>query len=273
MKNKMSLSRQHLYQYEDLKHSIVNEEKAAIYCYLPNVASTNFQQVFLGLQSDIPKFKVLQVGSYLEYFTHSKRFTVKDFNQFKPEIQSRLLRIYKNILVVRDPLEPLLLAYADRFLHANGLRKEEYHDKVANFYEQRPDLRVKNDMCIEFGSEEISFKEFLIYFCDVYEAKEYVDEHFAASYQLCNPCSIQYDYICKYETLNTDASYIFNQLNIAINSQKKTFSSDSKVILAENLYKVIPARLLRKTWNVIQLDYHMFGYKLPVWYKEKMREK
>ncbi|XP_053377344.1 carbohydrate sulfotransferase 11-like [Mercenaria mercenaria] len=273
MKEKnLSPPNQPLYQHEDLKHLIYNKDHQVLYCYLPKVANTNFRRVFLGLQGIVPKPEVPSISGYEIYFKYDKTF--KHLNSLKPLEQSQLLRQYKKFLVVRNPLERLLSGYRNKFFHPNERHKAEYHDKVTAFYGLHPHLRRRNNVRVDFNSKEMTFEEFLLYFTDVYEVNEYLNEHFVPSNQLCNPCNVKYDYIGKYESLNNDVKYIFERLNIDIDfpGRNDNYSSVSTSTLVEEFYKPIPDWLLQKTWEIMKFDFLVFGYHLPEWYREKLKK-
>lgn len=270
--NNLSAPNQDLYQHEVYGHLMVSEKKHVLYCYLPKIANTNFRRVFLGLHGVVPKSEVPFLDGYDIYFKYDHLFKFVSF--FKPETQSEMLHMYKKFIVVRDPLERLLSAYRNKFFHPNLDHKRAFHNKVVEFYRLHPALRKRSYMRMDFSSKEMTFYEFLKYWSDVFDAHEYLNEHFIASNQLCSPCLIQYDYIGKYETLSTDVSYIFSQLNIDIEfpSRNDNYSAVSTDTLVENFYKPIPVWLLKKVWEILKFDYFLFGYRLPQWFTEKIHE-
>ncbi|XP_045160671.1 carbohydrate sulfotransferase 11-like isoform X2 [Mercenaria mercenaria] len=253
-------------------HIIVNKEHQILYCYLPKVANTNFRRVFLGLQGIVPKSEVVNISGYDVYFKYNKTFTY--MNSFKTSEQTQLVRQYKKFIVVRDPLERLLSGYRNKFFHPNKQHKADFHGRVTSFYRHYPHLRRRNNVRKNFRSKEITFKEFLIYWTDVMEVNEYLNEHFVPSNQLCNPCHIHYDYIGKYESLNNDVKYIFEHLNIDIEfpGRRDNYSSVSTSALVEEFYKPIPDWLLQKIWEIAKFDYFLFGYHLPKWFRERLKE-
>ena len=268
--NKLSPPNQPLYRHEDFKHLIVNDKHQILFCFLPKVANTNFRRVFLGLQGDIPESNVANISGYEVYFKYAKTF--KYLNTYKPRDQPKLLNTYKKFIVVRDPLERLLSGYRNKFFHPNKGHKAEYHDRVTAFYKLHPHLIRRNKVRIDFRSGELTFQEFLLFMTDVYEVNEYLNEHFVPSNQLCNPCDIHYDYIGKYESLNTDVKYIFDHLDIDIEfpGRNDNYSSVSTSTLVEEYYKPIPEWLLLKTWDIIKFDSLLFGFHLPKWFREKL---
>ncbi|XP_060552644.1 carbohydrate sulfotransferase 11-like [Ruditapes philippinarum] len=268
--NNVSPPNQLLFRHEDLKHLIVDDNHQILYCFLPKVANTNFRRVFLGLQGVVPKSNVGNISGYEIYFKYDKTF--KYLKSFKPPDQSTLLRTYKKFIIVRDPLERLLSGYRNKFFHPNKGHKAEYHDRVTAFYRNHPHLIRRNNVRTDFRSGELSFREFLLYMTDVYEVNEYLNEHFVPSNQLCNPCNIRYDYVGKYESLETDVKYIFDHLNIDIDfpGRNDNYSSISTSSLVEEYYKPIPEWLLHKTWDIIKFDSLLFGFHLPKWFRDKL---
>ena len=55
------------------------------------------------------------------------------------------------------------------------------------------------------------FDEFLQYLVDPVRTEE-LNEHWARFAKLCRPCSIKYDFVGKYETINEDADNILRSV-------------------------------------------------------------
>lgn len=261
-----------VYRQEPDKHLMISNEKQVLYCFLPKVANTNFRRVFLGLQGVVPKPEVPNISGYDIYFTYDKKF--KYLSGLSQELKQNILERYRKFVVVRDPLERLLSGYRNKFFHPNENHKAEYHNNAVVFYAKHPKARQEHNMRMSFKDKEMTFEEFLTYWTDVFDANEFLNEHFVPSYLLCNPCGINFDFIGKYETINTEVKYIFDQLKIDIDfpGRNDNYSSMPTYALIEQYYKPIPDKLLQKTWNILKFDYVLFGYRLPDWFYEKVRK-
>ncbi|KAL4239079.1 Sulfotransferase [Mactra antiquata] len=260
-----------VYAHEPSRHLMISNKKRLMYCFLPKVANTNFRRVFLGLEGFVPKDKVPSVSGYDVYFTLDNTFKyLKDFNQ---QQQKEMLKNFKKFIVVREPLERLLSGYRNKFFHPNQAHRDEYHNRVARFYREHPSLKKKHNMDTNFQKRSITFKEFLIYWSDSFEVKEYVNEHFTPNSELCNPCSYDFDYIIRYENLDEETKYVFDDLNLGIQfpSRNDNYSSIATSALVDEFYTSVDSWILRKVWSILQWDFNYFSYTLPVWYLEKIK--
>lgn len=261
-----------IYSKESIRHLIYNKQKKVMYCYLPKVANTNFRRVFYGLEGVVPKEKVPKLDGYEVYFILKDK--LKYVRRETDTVQTRMLADYKKFVVVREPLERLLSGYRNKFFHPNKNHQNEYHYKYLEFYQQHPKLKADRNIRTNFTASPLTFKEFLIYFVDSFDTNSYMNEHFVPAHLLCHPCEIQFDYIGKYETINQDASYIFDKLKIDIEFPGKNdnYSSVSTAAVAEEYYRPVPSHVLKHVMRILWRDYTLFGYAVPDWYTRKVEE-
>lgn len=261
---------QHIYKAEGPKHLIYNHKKGILYCYLPKVANTNFRRVFFGLNGDVSAEKVRSLDGYQVYFIMADKMTYL----FKeaPAERTRMMAEYRKFLVVREPLERLLSGYRNKFFHPNSNHQAEYHSKYLEFYHRHPQLKYERKIRTNFTAGPLTFVEFLVYFVDCFETSYYMNEHFVPGHLLCPPCEIEFDYIGKYETINRDAKFIFDKLNIDIDFPGKNdnYSSVSTTVIAEQYYSKVPSHVMKKVMTILEPDYTIFGYDFPEWLKRKL---
>lgn len=264
-----------MYENQYKSHFIVNHEKKILYCYLPKVANTNFRRVFLGLQGVVPKNRIPYISGYNVYFVHDDKFIY--LNEFTDKEQHTMLNTYQKFMVVRDPFERLLSGYRNKFFHPNPEHTAEFHRKVSSFYRIRPNLLKREGIKVRtanFKEKPLTFEEFLVYFIDTYEVGAFMNEHFTASNQLCDPCKTKIEYIAKYDTLFDDVQHIFDTLNIDIEfpGRNDNYYAKETRNIERVYYEKIPKWLLMKVWHILKYDYVLFGFSLPEWFRDRMNE-
>ncbi|KAL4221742.1 hypothetical protein ACF0H5_019997 [Mactra antiquata] len=257
------------FQYQYRKHYMVNHEHKMLYCYLPKVANTNFRRVFLGLEGVVPKAKVPDISGYDVYFVHDDKYSyLKDFSVKQ---QHYFLQSYTKFMVVRDPLERLLSGYRNKYFHPNKQQTTQFLNKITKFYQKHSYLTRRKGIYIrmDYSNAPLAFEEFLLFFTDTYDAKAFLNEHFTASNQLCDPCYTNVDYVAKFDTLYEDVAYIFKKLKIDIEFPGKNdyYHSKDTVETMFKFYERIPKWLLIKVWNILKYDYVLFGFQVPRWFK------
>uniref|UniRef100_A0A7M4FPQ4 Carbohydrate sulfotransferase n=1 Tax=Crocodylus porosus TaxID=8502 RepID=A0A7M4FPQ4_CROPO len=175
-------------------------------------------------------------------------------SDMKPaEINYRLKHYYKFIFV-RNPMERLLSAYRNKF----GEIKEyqlKYGVEIVKRYRKNAGKSTGDD---------VTFSEFLQYLLD--EEPERMNEHWMPIYNLCQPCAVRYDFIGSYETLNTDANHVLEQVQAPSFIQFPERQSWYKPVTAETLHYYlckVQRGLIKELLPKYILDFSLFAYPLP----------
>ena len=85
----------------------------------------------------------------------------------------------------------------------------KYGRKIARIFRNNP-----SSESLKRG-HDITFPEFLKYVLSAEEIERgVVDRHWTSYTNLCNPCSIDYDFIGKYETFSRDVKEVFSMAKI-----------------------------------------------------------
>ena len=97
-------------------------------------------------------------------------------------------------------------------------------------------------------------------------------------FQVCLPCSVNYDAVIKLETLSQDSRWIFHQLNLTTRRQdwEKVTGTDGLGVhvgpggrgikqtsnLATEYFKTISKDKILKLYKKYELDFRLFDYSL-----------
>lgn len=89
-------------------------------------------------------------------------------------------------------------------------------------------------------------------------------EHWRPIYHLCHPCSVQYDYIGRFDALLADSQHILTRLLQARSGARPQFppviKSNTPNLVREYL-QAVPPDIVDRVREVYGLDYEMFQYK------------
>ena len=165
-----------------------------------------------------------------------------------------ILNEFTKVMFVRHPLERLYSAYNDKFVQNTtfaSLFKKLYARNMISFARNIPLQNVNKE-----GSG-LTFNEFL-YFLSQRKNIETVQEHWRPMYDLCHPCSIEYDFIGKFENIEKDSNEILNHigaLSPVIKFPPQRASSTPKLL--EELSSNVSTNLYTNYEN----DFKLFGYQ------------
>ncbi|XP_068726293.1 carbohydrate sulfotransferase 11-like isoform X4 [Montipora capricornis] len=227
-----------------LGHFMVNEKYKVLYCYIPKVACTQWNKVFLALK-ERPNVH-LDIHNPGNYKWLNKGYSDE-------EIKWRLQTYFKFVFV-REPFERLLSAYQDKFVETPDIHyMERYATKIKGNF--------KHYMYTDRSSDnELTFKKFIYYITSIGFNN---DRHWATYESLCLPCDIQYDFIGHFNDMQEEARHVLRQTGM---DKEVTFSpflshNTSSKMLAN--FATIPKAKILQLAKLFEKDYQMFNYPFP----------
>ena len=200
---------------------------------------------------------------------------------------------YTKFLITRHPFERLLSAYTSKFTQGQDWYENTYAPDIitANYLsdlkrdlvkEVREKLkRGENTSNTELdastiqqikrldagvGNYKITFLEFLNYI--ILQITDFgrksLDYHWAPITVVCDPCTIRYDVIAKFETLHEDSQIILDyvqdntpNLNVSFPKRNASITED----LCNKAFKDIPLRVRTALYRFYKEDFILFGYQ------------
>ena len=159
---------------------LVDNKHKVVFCIVNKVASSMVKRLFTDL-----------VGGD-HSITHSRQYMSKMGYKFlssypKPE-KDNILSTYKKALLVRHPMDRLRSAYYNKFVASHYI-KRRYAVVLKKYRSNSTD-----------NYEHMHFEEFVKYIIDM----DTRNRHWNAIHKVCKPCTVQYDYILRLETLERD---------------------------------------------------------------------
>ena len=184
----------------------------------------------------------------------------RTLDSYTPEqIEYRLSHYFK-FTFVRRPFERLLSAYIDTFVKGHSLnRRKKYGREILTRYRKNPSAKS-----LELG-EGVTFNEFVEYLIDpITDHNEWFDSHWRPFYEQSMPCSVQYDYIGKYETLYEHALNILRIVNASNVHVPNMPGSGARIVdKVDSYFGNISTEHLQALYKVYATDFEMFGYTFP----------
>ena len=242
---------------------MVDDKRKILFCSIPKVACSNWKIAFLGLLGVVPKEDLHQVrdvhSSYQKYLTDLRRFGLQE--------QQLRLTTYKKFMFVREPFVRLLSAFRNKF---SGYDKDMFRfvDEITTFYNRHPLLPFNRTSTWDLMKSGVSFQAFLQYLVDQSNVGKRINNaHYALYENLCQPCTVQYDYIGEFDMLEAEANAIFEDLSIDFRFPKRRGNSTSMktVDLMRGYLREVPKELIRSVIDIYLTDYSRYGYNASVW--------
>lgn len=232
-----------------LRHLIVDDKYRLIYCYVPKVGCANWKRVFNALYGDVSS------PDDVRRVDHTSMVYLSTYSE--AEIQYRLKHYFK-FMFVRHPVDRLLSAYRNKFGEHFKDFEQKYGTKIVKQFRPNPPSNPKGD--------DITFAEFLLYVAS--SKKSELNEHWSAYVDLCQPCSVSYDFVGFYEDFEDDIAFILDalMLNKILQFPKKQayykpLSDESKM----EYIRRVPNSTLDNLVEALSTDFELFGYPTDDW--------
>lgn len=232
-----------------LHHLIVDDKYKLIYCYVPKVGCANWKRVFNALYGDVSS------PDDVRRVDHTSMVYLAKYSE--AEIQYRLKHYFK-FMFVRHPVDRLLSAYRNKFGEHFKDFEQKYGRKIVKNFRPNPPADPRGD--------DVTFGEFLLYVAS--SKKSELNEHWSAYVDLCQPCSVSYDFVGFYEDFEEDIAFLLDALmlnRILHFPQKQAYykplSDESKM----EYIKRVPNSTLDKLVEALSMDFELFGYPSDDW--------
>ncbi|EDO40817.1 predicted protein, partial [Nematostella vectensis] len=240
-----------------LRTALVDDVSQVMFCYIPKVASGNWKRVFIMLQKGIsnPAFIDTQAA-------HNTK--LRNLGSSSSEEIARVVKKYRQFVVVREPMERLLSAYINKIHKADYTGK--FHRLLGRQGLPQGDHKIPYQEQVN-DTEKISFSEFVDFIITQASAGERLEIHWERMHKICYPCFFEYDYIGKYETLQRDSRFILDRVPGAQGWSLPDVKADKGRTTKANerrYFSQLRVDQLRGLLEVYRLDYELFNYPLPI---------
>ena len=280
------------YEFGRGQYSVLfNDKVELLQCEIPKVSSSTWANTFVNLFEHSNKY-FRTSGEVARLWQNISLV----YNYNDERLVAQRYQTYTKFLITRNPFERLLSAYTSKFTQ-NQIGYEKRYAPIiitANYLSDlKQDLvkevreklkRGKNISNTELdastiqqikrldagvGNYKITFLEFLNYI--ILQITDFgrksLDYHWAPITVVCDPCTIRYDVIAKFETLHEDSQIILDyvqdntpNLNVSFPKRNASITED----LCNKAFKDIPLRVRTALYRFYKEDFILFGYQYYV---------
>nr|XP_025043319.1 carbohydrate sulfotransferase 8-like [Pelodiscus sinensis] len=244
--NNLSLSKRNL-THDVARQIFVEHNHKFIYCEVPKVGCSSWKKIILLLTMNLSR-KASEVQHSLIHLTP----LIKRLSIYPSDYQEKLLNSYTKVMFTRDPLERLVSAYRDKFLHSEPY----YSITVAN--EIKAMFRKNKN-----STENVTFQEFINFILT--QKQEYLDVHWKPMFLLCDPCNIHYNIMGKFETLEEDSKHVLRIIGAPEDMHYphlKTYSSEKRTTddITLAYLRKLSSEQIQKIKKLYEMDFALFNY-------------
>ena len=239
----------------------VDDKYKIMYCDIPKVASTSWKRILFILSGKMNTTDPEQVPGSILYSDRPGEY-VRWLSSYTASEKKLRIREYYKFMFVRDPLERLYSAYRNKFVTGYNKGTEQvlllFGRDIIRRYRSGAS---EHDLTT---GEGVTFREFVQYLLDPATSGHF-NIHWTPYDELCNPCSMQYDFIGKYETFSEDANSVLEEVGISHLVKKFPGEPNTRTTpdLIKSAYLNVTSDQIRKLWSLYKTDFSMFDYPLP----------
>nr|XP_060619577.1 carbohydrate sulfotransferase 8-like [Anolis sagrei ordinatus] len=225
----------------------VDDNHKFIYCEVPKVSCSNWKKIILLFTLNLSRDT-----SEVNHGTIHVTKLLRRLTTYPPEQQMELLTTYTKVMFTRHPLERLVSAYRDKFLHSEPYYSITVANKIKAF--SRKDTN---------STKKVTFPEFVNYLLTRNPSE--MDVHWKPMFLLCDPCNIHYDILGKLETLVEDADHVLRRIGAPESlhfPNGKIYTSEKRTskAITSNYLKQLSFDQVQKVKEVYQKDFSLFNY-------------
>ncbi|XP_069063785.1 carbohydrate sulfotransferase 9-like [Pleurodeles waltl] len=235
------------------KQLYVEHNHKIIYCEVPKAGCSNWKRILILLHMNLSR-----EPDEIDHEAVHLKSPVKTLISYPQHQWMKYLNTYTKVMFTRDPLERLVSAYRNKFLHSymNPYYSGYVADKI------RKQFRISRT-----PKTNITFLEFVRFVLQENPAES--DLHWREMNKLCDPCNIQYDIIGKLTTLHEDASHVLK----IIKAPKNLYFSSAQQYPGEALtdekitkdyLKNLSHEYIQELIKQYKLDFCLFNYSFNI---------
>nr|XP_004226180.1 carbohydrate sulfotransferase 11-like [Ciona intestinalis] len=224
-----------------------------INCRVQKAGSTNLAKLVSQLlgENDIKELSKINPAVRLSGFHGAEALSLvkyKDVNQMKGFIKT---------ITVREPLVRLVSAFTSKVENYQGGSDSRKNNTALAPWRSRDDM-----------PENVTFDAFIQHVLYKHKAKSPFEGHWSVYNDACQPCQIEYDVICKLESITEDSRYMLNLIGAPRNvSFQAGYSSNgsmkNSLANATHWVKTLDPTTLKRLHKKYEMDYKLFDYDLP----------
>ncbi|XP_070542459.1 carbohydrate sulfotransferase 11-like [Ptychodera flava] len=231
---------------------LVDPARKVMYCEVEKAASTNVLRVFDILDGQYKPNSI----SFSANPRKRQAYAYRKLSQYNKTERAQLMEEdYTKFMFVRHPFSRLISCFVDKVV-----------DNPDDNFLSVVLRNVRSAM--GSNSTKLTFPEFVDYLIKMEDVNQ-LGTHYRPMYALCAPCSIKYDFVGNFESLQADAAYILNKIGAKFDFPNfvphATNSSAKKNIL--RYFSQLSVEQIKALYRVYENDFKLFGYSIPDYFK------
>jgi len=255
-----------------------------LYCPVFKAASTTWLMNYMRLKNPLAE-------------THKSGNLHKEITELFPpptvfKLRKKIFSESLKFMVVRHPFERVVSAYRDKL--ARFSRNPHYLDMRKRII-QRFRKKKKDSSNIPTFHETVDFLLEELEKLESGKEKIFIDGHFMPYSRRCLPCSMDYDIIIKFETLEEDSNYIIKQCHMEdllkvthennaptgpkteqgyknkskkVKQGKEKPKEEDKVFVSLDFFKDVPVNKIKQLYRYYRQDFEIFGYSADEYFDQ-----
>ncbi|XP_044540322.1 carbohydrate sulfotransferase 8-like, partial [Gracilinanus agilis] len=231
---------------------LVEPNHRLLFCEVPKAGCSNWRRVLLLLSLNLSRWDPAEVQSDKLHRTR----LLQRLSSFQRRDCDLVLNHYTPVLVTRHPLERLVSAYRDKFLHS-----EPYYLHLAA--SMRTAIRGSSASRAQQNQRNLTFAEFVTFV--LRQSPATLDVHWKPIELLCSPCRVRYTVLIRHESLSLEAAHALSFLGIrgpGLFPSSKVYQSESRTgpQLTRHYLQQLSPEQLSGLYSLYFLDFTLFGY-------------
>ncbi|GCC43764.1 hypothetical protein chiPu_0027673, partial [Chiloscyllium punctatum] len=228
----------------------VEDRYRLLYCEVPKAGCSNWKRVLMVLGGQA------QTTAQIEHQAAHYSNSLRRLDSFDREGVLLRLRTYTKLLFVREPLERLVSAFRDKFERPNAYYQPLFGSAIIARY--RPNATAQ---AVRTGSG-LTFPEFVQYLLDPARPLG-MDIHWEPVSHLCSPCRIHYDFIGRFERLESEADSALRLLGAPRNLRFPRGNPSTGPSLSHRYLSQLSPADRSRAFHFYRSDYTLFNYPRP----------
>ena len=239
-------------QYVVKHHLIVSERYKTLFCFVPKVACSNWKRVFYVLGGHFNSTE------NISHVNSQELGKLRFLRHYSDAIKvNNMLKTYKKIAFVREPMERFLSAYRNKFAPVDPPRRGFYYNIGLNIIKR---MR-KNSTGLT--PDYPTFKEFANFAISTPVSSH--DEHWDRQHNLCAPCDMNYDFVGTYDNIKADADAAIMLMGadkeVTFPNVEAAPEGQGSQTKMKTFYSQISQEEFTRLQNIYAKDYEIFGFK------------
>lgn len=237
---------------ESLSHVLIDRKNKFLYCYVPKAGTTHWKRIMYLLAGKTNQTDLWQIPG--DEVHNPNAF--ETLSNLPTEDKEVILKTYTKFLIARHPFERILSAYKNKFENLDDAFFRQNFDSVI-IQNSRRHLPVEDVKKLH----DVKFEELIEFILHPELTKMVYNDFWDSINNLCHPCTIKYDIIGKFGTIEADSNHILKMIGINhIKFPEETNLGHTRKFL-KSYYRKLSSAVMEKLYKLFEIDLKLFGFR------------